>query len=108
MSETSEVVRPILELLRRFGITATRMQCGRVRVRGGWMHLADEGWPDIVGYLPNGRMFGIECKTLTGAAREAQVAWAQRARANNVVHLFARSELEVIEKLIRPHVLRAA
>jgi hypothetical protein len=100
MSETSEVVTPILELLSRVGLTAARMQAGTAH--GGKMRLAPAGWPDIIGYLPDGRMFAIECKTAEGKASEEQLAWHRRAKANNVVALFARSQQEVIDRLIAP------
>ena len=107
MSETSDVVKPILDALEAAGIWATRMQSGKVKVRGGWMRLAPAGTPDIIGYLPDGRLFGIECKTLSGKEREAQIAWGTRARANNVVHFVARGVTEAME-LLGPHIARAA
>lgn len=107
MSETSDVVTPILNALERAGITATRMQAGKVKVRGGWLRLAPAGWPDIIGYLPDGRMFGIEAKTATGKDREAQLAWAARARANRVLVIKARSPAEAFQ-LLAPHIRSAA
>lgn len=48
MSETSEVVRPTIDALNRIpGVFAYRVHSGKVKVRNGWMKLADSGFPDI-------------------------------------------------------------
>jgi hypothetical protein len=45
-------------LVRVFSVTA-----GRVRVRGGWLHLCPVGTPDVIGFaLRSGRFVGIEVK----------------------------------------------
>ena len=53
-----------------------RHQSGRVRVRGGWMHLAPSGSPDIVGYMRGtGRFLGIEVKLPGELPTAIQVTW---------------------------------
>lgn len=37
----------IVEALQRAGRIVIRVQSGQVRVRGGWMHLAPKGTPDL-------------------------------------------------------------
>lgn len=61
MSETSEITGPALKALRQCGVWATRMQAGKVKVRGGWMMLSPAGTPDILA-RPLGRMCWIETK----------------------------------------------
>lgn len=44
-----------------------RNQCGMARgFRGGIIRLAEPGTPDYVGYLPDGRFFGLEIKDQCG------------------------------------------
>jgi hypothetical protein len=63
------------------GGMATKLQAGRVRVGGRWVHMSKSGWPDIVAVWPEfswarlaelgdkskalttGRFLGIEVKT---------------------------------------------
>ena len=47
-----------------------RMHCGCVKVRGGYMKLAEPGWPDYVGFLPDGRFIGIEVKDPDGTTNK--------------------------------------
>ena len=41
-------------------IRSTRLQCGTIFLKGRVMRLSDVGWPDRIGYLPDGRFFAIE------------------------------------------------
>jgi len=92
MSDETDLQRAILETLRALGLTVWRNQSGTVRVRGGFMHMAPEGTPDIIGYLADGRLLGIEVK-LPGKEkrntkperREKQAAWRAKARAAGCV-----------------------
>lgn len=104
MSEGSDVVRPILDALAKIpGLWASRMHSGVAKVRGGWMHLAAEGTPDIIGYMPDGRFFGIECK-LKGNRTQRQRAkkqdeWGQRARASQAIYIKALTVAEALTGL---------
>ena len=64
-------------------IVFDRMHCGSVRVRGGFMRLAEPGWPDYVGYLPDGRFIGIEVKDPNGTTTKAR-AELQTARRSDI------------------------
>jgi hypothetical protein len=55
------------------------VHCGRVKVRGGWMHLSPVGTPDICGYtFRSGRFVGIEIK-VAGHRTDKDRAAAQAA-----------------------------
>lgn len=83
--ETRDVVRPVLELLNGIpGVVAYRIHSGTVRVRGGWMHLAEPGTPDI-GCTVRGLAIFFECKTAKGLVSEEQLAWHARARRAGAV-----------------------
>lgn len=86
-------------------IQFTRLQCGSVRVRGGFMRLSDPGWPDYIGYLPNGRFLGIEVKDPKGHTQKerAVLQTARKAHINMVggFSITVTSAKEAIE-LLRP------
>lgn len=104
MSETSTIVRPLLEALRKRGIACHRIHCGKVRVRGGWMHLNPEGKPDIGGHLPGGRAFYVEAKgSHTDACKcthcAAQRQERERIEQDQALYVFARSVEEALRGL---------
>lgn len=79
MSET-DIGRAIRKSLESLGYIVTRVHSGKVKVRGGWMQLADEGTPDHVVSCPDGRTIWLETKTEEGDLSEAQKEWHARAR----------------------------
>lgn len=56
-----------------------RLQSGKVQVRGGWMHLCEEGTPDRYVMAPHGLSFFAETKTEIGKLSPAQKAWHMKA-----------------------------
>lgn len=100
MSETSAITTPLLDALQRCGITAARMQSGRK----GKMRLAPAGWPDVVGYLWDGRFFGVETKlshrdSCGCSSCVEQRAFGARAKAKGCVYVRARSVAEALDGL---------
>lgn len=75
-SET-DIKRACLELLKLRGILAWRNHSGKVKVKRGFMCLAPEGSPDIVGIAPGGRFLGIEVKK-PGHSKHAEHEERQR------------------------------
>lgn len=67
-SNETAVSREIRETLKKLfpDLRFTRLQCGSVKVKGGFMHLSDPGWPDYIGYTPRGTFFGLEIKDPNG------------------------------------------
>jgi hypothetical protein len=63
MSETA-LRSAIVDALNATGLVRVwSIHAGRVKVRGGWLHLCPTGTPDVVGYtLRSGRFVGIEIK----------------------------------------------
>lgn len=94
-AETS-LARAIREALSVLGVVAWREQSGQVRVRRGYMHLAPEGTPDIVGHMPDGRALYLEVKHGKGKERPAQTAFLARARAAGCVCGTVRSVAEAV------------
>jgi len=99
VSETA-LKRAILDALAVMGVEAWSCPAGLVRVRRGWLHLAPEGTPDIIGYLPGGKLMGLEVKApKAGTAKdrkEKQAAWRERARQAGCVVAEVRSVAEAI------------
>ena len=85
MSETSDVTTPLIEALNAIpGVVARRQHAGRVRIRGGWMHLGAEGWPDIL-VIVHGRAILLETKPRKGGRMEAsQIEMHKKLAANGI------------------------
>lgn len=95
MSETSDIVSPILDALKQAGIFAMRMNSGKMRVRGGYVHLCPVGTPDIVIY-PCGRVpVWIECKVLSKKLRQSQIEMRVKLKAlgHRVVVAFSLDDI---------------
>lgn len=60
------------KLLDLYQIPYYRIHCGLVKVKGGWMHNADAGWPDYGVPLPKGRTVYFETKSEKGVLSESQ------------------------------------
>jgi hypothetical protein len=59
------------------------------------------GFPDIMGWLPDGTPFYIEVKTLTGQVSKKQREWAQFfSSKSKCIYILARSVDDVIRLLI--------
>jgi hypothetical protein len=72
----------ILDLLALYHIKAFRVQSGKVRVRGGYMHLAPEGTSDLIGYMPyTGRILAIETKVKGENPRKSQIEFLSAVRS---------------------------
>lgn len=86
MSET-QISKEIADFVRKYypQIRFTRLQCGLAKGwRGGVIKLAEEGWPDYIGYLPDGRFIGIEIKDPGGTTAKARKV-KQAARGSDII-----------------------
>lgn len=102
MSETRAITTPILEALRKAGILAFRMNSGKVRVRGGFVHMAKKGTADILCF-PSRRAVWIETKDPKGATakeqRDAQGAFRDEVLALGHIYIRATCWDDVVENL---------
>lgn len=94
--------RAILDALAALGVEAWNSPAGLVKVRRGWVHMAPEGTPDVIGYMPDGRLLGLEIKVEARAKAhpdrlEKQAAWRERARRAGCVVAQVMSVAEAIE-----------
>lgn len=97
--ETRDVVRPTLECLNGIpGVIAYRIHSGKVKVRGGWMHLAPEGTPDI-GCTVRGLAVYFECKSDDGEVSEEQRDWHARARRAGALVFVIRKSSAAVEEV---------
>ena len=63
-----------IEILTMFGFCVTRCNAGKVRVPGGWMHLAEKGWSDVFGFHRlTGMLCAVECKEGKDKPRQEQI-----------------------------------
>ena len=85
MSET-KISADINKMIRREfpEIELDRHHCGIAKgYRGGMIKLGQPGWPDRIGYLPDGRFIGIEVKDPAGTTNKAR-AELQAARIADI------------------------
>ena len=91
MSETSEIVTPLLDALESIpGVVALRLHAGSVRVAGGWMRNNRPGTPDILAIVFGFPVF-LECKTAKGLVSDAQLDWHAHARRQGCDVVVVRS-----------------
>ena len=91
MSEAA-ISKSISDALDTLGVMHFRIQCGKVKVRGGWMQLAPPGFPDRwteLGFL--------ETKTLTGKLGADQVKCHDRLRDRGHRVAVVRSASEAVK-----------
>jgi hypothetical protein len=62
-----------------------------------------DGWPDVTGCLPGGRLLAIETKTRDGRLRPAQVACLESLKAAGALVIIARSVSDVAAQLPALH-----
>jgi len=83
MSET-KLSKAIYDMIQKEfpQVRLTRLQCGVILAKHGAMiHCAAPGWPDYIGYLPNGRIIGIEVKA---PASKTKVHRAEKQEARRL------------------------
>lgn len=102
MSET-DLSRSAQDALTAAGFHVTRVQAGKVKVRGGWMILAEAGTPDLLvgGIVPASRnasvMGWLEVKRPKGPMRESQKKWHAKAEKRGELVAVFRSASEAVE-----------
>jgi hypothetical protein len=80
VSETSEIVTPGLSFINGLpGCIATRGQGGVARVKGSFVRLGRDGWPDIDAHI-SGWWTLFEAKTDKGKLRQLMVQIRQAIR----------------------------
>jgi hypothetical protein len=111
MNPETQLSRSIASVLRAMGHTVIRVQSGVVKVRGGWMRLADPGTPDLcLPFLPGwlevklpARTVGVTSKRKRAATKpnEAQREWHTKAAKAGVKVAVVRSASEAVDVIRR-------
>lgn len=96
MSETA-LSRAIQDSLISAGVWVERIQSGQHRVRGGVLHCASPGTPDL--FLPALNVW-LEVKTESGRLKASQIAWHARAKATGVRVVVVRSVREALAAVV--------
>lgn len=77
------------------------VQCGRVRVRGGWMMLCPVGTPDVCGYLyRDGRFVGIEIKVEGNRTHKDRAAAQAKFQADIRAHGGVVGQVESVAEAV--------
>ncbi len=95
MSET-KLSKEIRDALTDAGIWAMRINSGKVPVRGGFMHLAPTGTPDVLVIHPYG---WLEVKGDSPTSEE-QVKFRERAAKSGVRHAEVRSVEDALRTVL--------
>lgn len=84
MSETKISAEIKKMIAREFpGVQVDRHHCGLAKgYRGGMIKLGAPGWPDLIGYAPDGRFIGIEVKDPAGTTNKARAKLQEDRRAD--------------------------
>jgi hypothetical protein len=93
MTETA-LSRSIRSALESIGVWCERIQAGQHRVRGGVLHCASPGTPDL--YCPALNLW-LEVKTKTGGLEASQELWFARAEREGVAVVVVRSVAEALD-----------
>jgi hypothetical protein len=87
MSSEKAIEQAMRVKLEQMGCLVIKMHLGPVLVRGGMrVKNPNAGFPDLFGWLPNGRGFAIEVKKpKTGRISEEQTEWLKALNDYNVL-----------------------
>lgn len=92
MSET-DLSRSIQRALEVIGVWVERIQSGEHRVRGGYLHCASPGTPDL--FLPALGIW-LEVKLPNGRLEASQELWHARARSEGIPVFVVRSVAQAV------------
>ena len=91
MSETREVTNPLVKMLNQAGIFAMRLNSGKVKVKGGWMHLCPSGTADIIAFPKHKPITWVETKLEKGKQRPEQKTFQEVVESLGHRYVLARS-----------------
>lgn len=92
------ILRDAKDALERVGYLVRRVHSGKVKVRGGWMQLAEPGTGDLV--VQGARfMCWLEMKSADGAQNDDQEIFEAEVIRRSGIYLTARSPAEAVEKV---------
>ena len=89
MNAETTLKKQILAALATIGVTAWNSPSGLAR--RGRIHMAPTGTPDIIGYLPGGRMLALEVKMPGKKPSVGQLEWIAKATSAGVASTVVRS-----------------
>lgn len=100
MAQEADTQREILDWVKKNPSRVpclVRVNCGTFKgFSGSIVKGAPKGTPDLLGYLPGGRMLAAEVKTAAGRLSPEQTAWRVAAKAHGVLVIAPRSLAEFI------------
>lgn len=97
-----EVQKPIKDYLRKMGFKVLRVQCGKIRVKGGFMQLAEKGTSDVIALPPKQydmKYLAVETKTEEGKLKPEQKDFLAWVNANDGLGICAKKMSDVLNAL---------
>ena len=107
MSESeTNLYQPIITALAESRLACVwRNQAGSVRAKGGWIHMAPEGTPDLIGFVlygpRKGAFVGLEVKAKRGRETTLQATWRTRIVSAGGIAAVVYSPQEAVTLLRR-------
>jgi hypothetical protein len=84
-----------------------RQNTGAATLNGRLVRFGTPGAADVQGIIrPTGRFLAVECKSATGAQREAQAKWQHMVEEHGGLYVLARSLADVDEALAKEGIHR--
>lgn len=99
------IKKSITDALKQMGYRTYRIQCGRWKVRGGWMWGAEEGTPDT--WLPvmiqglSKAILWLEFKTIDGKLRQAQITFRDELPVGE--YWLSPTDLDTVLEFLKRH-----
>lgn len=81
------------------GVHLFRVLCGMIRLPKRFLVGAAKGTPDLCGFLPDGRFFGVEVKTGEGSFSREQYEFVGKAAKAGAVVITASSWIDYAKQL---------
>lgn len=100
--EETAVQNKIMVTLCKEGCIVFRRNVGLFYTQDGRMiRIGEKGESDLQGHRPDGKVFYLETKTLTGAKRKEQEDFVKAMRKSGAIAGFARTPEQAIEVVMR-------
>lgn len=88
------------EALEKLGFIVLRLQAGRARVKGGWMHGNKKGCPDRCALLSRSRVAFLEAKVGAGKRSPDQEKWHALAKRFGHIVITFWTPLEAVRGVL--------
>lgn len=90
------VLRGCLQYLRLKNICHWRQNTGAVKIEERYVQFGEKGVADIIGILPGGKFFAVECKSSTGTQTVHQKNFQMNVERSGGVYLIIKDAQHLV------------